>query len=65
VPESIAQYRGVETQGQMLELPPAYRSSFSRSARRAAPRCEIAFFSSSESSAIVRPGVACGQKSGS
>ncbi len=36
-----------------------------RSARSASPRWLIAFFSASESSAIVRPGAAAGRNSGS
>jgi hypothetical protein len=49
------------------DSPETQTSSASRacSSRKAAPRWLIAFFSAIDSSAMVRPGVASGMKSGS
>ena len=77
LPEGKGQYRFPHVAGQMPSHGPGMRtrsalrpyarpcSSASRNARRAAPRWLIAFFSARSSSAMRRPGVASGAKSGS
>jgi hypothetical protein len=63
---SIEQYRDGLVRRQMRPAgPQTVPASLALSTLRAAPRWLIAFFSARESSAIVRPGVASGRKSGS